>query len=357
MLRRGCPQSRAGSSAEDQRRCRAKVEAGGSQGPRLDTPSRHALLKRMGHSQTHYTEFVNLLESYDVIPADQRKLFAGPPPTNQNPMIRREAKIAQFKLEKELKSQLQELRRRRQSRPNRVTAVATDALTGASSMSIPEASTSRSRGGVDDSDDDEDSDARPFYIAWLKALYLQAHQELASISAEIEMLSYGMQMSDLPSGGPARITGDERAPTSPAEEEDSSWRLDRVATGSGLRDAAGPLVSPSGKVLRPFTILPSNSRSATRLRLQSEVFRPDWALPTMTIDEYLDQQEAQGNFLSGGGPEQQAQETDGERKKREAEDDTIMGEERHEELRREKAKWDEFTDTHRKGEGNMMNRG
>lgn len=52
--------------------------------------------------------------------------------------------------------------------------------------------------------------------------------------------------------------------------------------------------------LRPFTILPSTS-SSERSRLRAEVFRPDHRLPTMTIDEYLEEENRRGNIISGGG--------------------------------------------------------
>lgn len=181
-------------------------------------------------------------------------------------------------------------------------------------------------------------------MTYLKYLYLKAHQELNSLDLELDLLGSGAQMNNLPS-------------TSSTKEDDTdlSWRLDRLSTKPN-----GPLIDPSGKILRPFTILPSSksSSSATdRIRLKAEVFRPDWNLPTMTIDEYLDEQQSMGNFLSGGGPKQAETETDGERAKREAEEDNQLGEVQVEVLRQKSIKWDQFTDTHRKGEGNMMNRG
>lgn len=55
-----------------------------------------------------------------------------------------------------------------------------------------------------------------------------------------------------------------------------------------------------GKPLRPFTIMPSR-QMVDRTRLQQEVFRPDHRLPTMTIDEYLAEEERRGNIITGGG--------------------------------------------------------
>ncbi|KAA1079554.1 hypothetical protein PGT21_015892 [Puccinia graminis f. sp. tritici] len=121
----------------------------------------------------------------------------------------------------------------------------------------------RVNGSDDDDDDENESESRSTHLTRLKFLYLKAHQELGSIEAELEILGQAAQMSDLPSKKVQR------------EEDDLSWRVERISTS-----ADGPLVSPSGKVLRPVTILPSHSfatvASTNRIKLRAEVFRPDW---------------------------------------------------------------------------------
>ena len=47
--------------------------------------------------------------------------------------------------------------------------------------------------------------------------------------------------------------------------------------------------------LRPFVI------TSKREQLREGVFRPGWRLPTMSIDEYLEQERARGNIIEGGG--------------------------------------------------------
>ena len=81
-------------------------------------------------------------------------------------------------------------------------------------------------------------------------------------------------------------------------EEDTTWRLDQT-----LASRAKPreLISGGGRVLRPFTILPSTVGMSDRERLRSEVFRSDHRLPTMTIDEYLEEEDRRGNIIRGGG--------------------------------------------------------
>lgn len=55
--------------------------------------------------------------------------------------------------------------------------------------------------------------------------------------------------------------------------------------------------------MQPFTILPSTGLQnlSDRARLQSEVFRSSHRLPTMTIDEYLEEERQRGNIITGGG--------------------------------------------------------
>lgn len=166
-------------------------------------------------------------------------------------------------------------------------------------------------------------------------------------------------MSEIPSQGPgtaAGLNGDKRiAHTGEKEkdEEESRWRLDRLPEKD-----AGPVLSPDGKVLRPFTILPSTSSTdalSTRLRLQSEIFRPSHRLPTMTIDEFLEQEQERGNVLQGGGPKtsDEVEQARKDEAAEEGEDDTAAGYAREEAGLRKKREWDDYTDQHRKGEGNM----
>lgn len=113
--------------------------------------------------------------------------------------------------------------------------------------------------------------------------------------------------------------------------------------------------------MRPFTILPAASSQpalSTRLRFQSEVFRESHRLPTMTIDDFLDQERADGRILQGGGPSTSDAVDQARADERAAkENDTTRGYEAEEEELMKARKWDEYTDTHRKGEGNMHNRG
>jgi immunoglobulin-binding protein 1 len=96
----------------------------------------------------------------------------------------------------------------------------------------------------------------------------------------------------------------------------------------------------------------------------------------MTIDEYLEEERQRGNIITGGGfvhyfpspseianltwnrPESENQLTESEQLAIDAEDDgTVRGERKAEQKRQKEEKWARYTDTHRKGEGNTVNRG
>ena len=54
-------------------------------------------------------------------------------------------------------------------------------------------------------------------------------------------------------------------------------------------------MSKDGKPLRPFTLVDK------RQQVKDGVFRPGHNLPTMTIDEYLQEERRRGGIIEGGG--------------------------------------------------------
>lgn len=217
-----------------------------------------------------------------------------------------------------------------------------------------------------DEDSDEDEELlRSLYLTQLSLCYMRAFNELKSITGEIELLQTMPNMSELPSSSSSASDARQKA----REEEDSQWRLDSVSHTLTSPATHSQLVDSSGRILRPFTILPSSTSSLlpsssgnnidTRLRLQNEVFGPGYRLPTMSIDEYLQLENERGNILQGGGPSSTA-EVNQEREDKKAyeeEEDNMEGERRREEKRLKDVESDEWKDTHKRGEGNRINMG
>lgn len=135
-------------------------------------------------------------------------------------------------------------------------------------------------------------------------------------------------------------------PEAPDAPTDTTWRLD-PSWASPASDA--PLLSESGRPLRPFTIIPK------REQLKSEVFRPSHRLPTMSIDEYLEEETRRGRILPS--TDKDAPTPRAQRQVESEQDGTRTAGEAEEAARQEAIYWDAYTESHRRGEGNTMNRG
>jgi hypothetical protein len=134
---------------------------------------------------------------------------------------------------------------------------------------------------------------------------------------------------------------DERERNGSSNDADSNTYSDRLDDPSTLRRGwTGPLLSRDGKPLRPFTL------TDKRTELRQGVFRPDHNLPSMSIDEYLEEERKRGGIIEGGG------EKSGIRPEPEEDD--------HEKMDAETLKqraWDDWKDDNPKGAGNTMNKG
>lgn len=129
----------------------------------------------------------------------------------------------------------------------------------------------------------------------LSTLALAVHdtfQSLESICREEEILAMAPP-ADAPAREKAPIE-DERRRAS--DKDGYSERLDihSILAASNR----GPILDGQGKPLRPFTLLGGQS---ARQELQKGVFRPGHNLPTMTIDEYLEEEKRRGGIIEGGG--------------------------------------------------------
>ncbi|SJX66356.1 related to TAP42-component of the Tor signaling pathway [Sporisorium reilianum f. sp. reilianum] len=264
----------------------------------------------------------------------------------------REVKISVFKLERALKANLEQFRAAYQAK-KKLTDIKAPSDVFYDLLLYPNA-----RSGSDDDDeaeaDDDDDDpsngdtelsattapggiasARHYLLAQLNLHTLRAAQLVASASQELELLC-----SMPPPPPPSTST------TTSAEE----WRLDRSAS---TLPTSGPLMAPSGKVLRPFTITASN-----RADVAASVFRPSYRLPTMSIDEYLEEEQRRGNIIQGGGQASYDAPTSGEQRALRMEHDgTRDADAAEHEQRAQDMHWDRFTEENKRGAGNTMNRG
>ena len=152
----------------------------------------------------------------------------------------------------------------------------------------------------------------------------QSLQDIEKLRTEIALLTYA-ENSEGPTDELSR----------PQEGQDNRWRLDMPE---------GPLVAKSGSVLRPFVF------TSDKQQIRSTIFRPDHSLPTMSIEQYL-----QNEVLSGGLPTPGAAKTVNSSSEASATNEDL---ERAEDNQRLQAiAWDTYTEHNVRGQGNTMNRG
>lgn len=136
---------------------------------------------------------------------------------------------------------------------------------------------------------DEDA-VRKLELAKLSLCSHNAFQSLESINRELEILAMAPVGPRVPEGPQS----DNRERIGGLRGPDAGYS-DRLDMRDITTNNKGPILSTGGKPLRPFTLLES------RQALQKGVFRPGHNLPTMTIDEYLDEERARGGIIEGGG--------------------------------------------------------
>lgn len=197
----------------------------------------------------------------------------------------------------------------------------------------------------DDDDDDEDDDdneiLREYIIRLLKYLNVISKNQIQSIEMELDLLITNEK---------SKMNNDVRQPERNNNKEDNEiWKIDEIQDNNTLLDK-------NGKPLKPFVLLPSTSSTSTRQQLKSQVFQPSHRLPTMTIDEYLNNEYEMGNVLQGGNENEP---TSKDKLKLKSEmDGSKEGEESIDKLRIDDENWKIFTDENEKGSGNkLMNKG
>jgi immunoglobulin-binding protein 1 len=181
----------------------------------------------------------------------------------------------------------------------------------------------------------EDETLRKLYLAELATFVHESFQALDSISQETAILS---QMEQAQPNPARELQYDSRQENRPSNGY--SERLDGSGTMAGLGRKGGPLLDPKGKPLQPFTILDKRSQ------MRNGVFKPGHNLPTMSIDEYLDEEKRRGGIIEGGGNANEAAPEPDEDNLAEVDAATMKARE-----------WDEFVEANPKGAGNTLNRG
>jgi hypothetical protein len=268
--------------------------------------SREQRKTNIERGQRSYEKFLKQLDNYDILSKDDAKLleqYLDAPTSfsvasNLDPAARRDTKIRRFKEEKALRQKLDYLRQNPLALQN---------------------------------DDTAYRDLRLTDIAFATH---QSFAALESIAQELHILSLAPPPGQ-PTSQPPPLDARERNGRADTYSERLDAPLSHLSAGM-----KGPLLDKSGKPLRPFTL------TGKRTEVRDGVFRPDHSLPTMSIDEYLEEERKRGGMIDGGGEQSritpQVDEDDYE-----AADQATM-----------KARdWDEYVEANPKGSGNTINRG
>ncbi|KAI6086164.1 type 2A phosphatase-associated protein 42 [Hypoxylon rubiginosum] len=255
-----------------------------------------------------YERLLHLLDSYSILTQSESKLFtqynddpaAFSTISTSDPAARRNAKISNFKAEKELKTKLAYMQ--------------------------------KSPRYLEDGGDEEA--VRELYLTNIAFCTHLTFQGLESINREMEILA----QAPIPLMPQATTVQDDERRRKESHGDNYSERLDLPL--SSLTNSNGPLLSREGKPLRPFTL------TSNRQELQKGVFRPGHNLPTMSIDEYLEEERRQGNIIEGGGEASGRQPEPDEDNIEKADAETMKARE-----------WDEYVEANPRGSGNTLNRG
>lgn len=178
----------------------------------------------------------------------------------------------------------------------------------------------------------------------LARLELHTHhtfQALETINLELQVLA---SKPPTPPAGPESLARDHRERTQRGEKaaQDYTDRMDRpISEILAENNRPGPLLDKKGKPLKIFTLTGDSRRD-----VKKGVFKSGHNLPTMTIDEYLEEERKRGGIIEGGG------EASGIIAELDEDDHEAMDAATY------KARnWDEFTEANPKGAGNTLNRG
>ncbi|KAJ1736273.1 Type 2A phosphatase-associated protein 42 [Coemansia biformis] len=194
----------------------------------------------------------------------------------------------------------------------------------------------RLAGGAGSDGDDLEDVEREHAVKLIELKIHQVTDDIDLVQSELEMAKQMEAMES--SRGSGQGSGGSQDTGSSSRDAGGEWRLDALAHDQiDLRTgrAARPAFNSKGQPMQPFVL------TSDRQRIRDGVFRPDWALPTMTIDEYLAQEQARGNIISGGGkePEPKAEPSDNDHEALDAETE-------------KQREWDDFKDANPRGWGN-----
>ncbi|CUM63694.1 uncharacterized protein PRCAT00001278001 [Priceomyces carsonii] len=164
---------------------------------------------------------------------------------------------------------------------------------------------------------------REVFLDQVKLFSMKAFECLENLVMELDVLSRRPN-NHTPSEN-NKLKGEK-----PTDRDDSGYTT-RLESLPFQKKGISDLISKQGKILKPFTI------TLDRQQLKDKVFGTGQILPSMTVDEYLDYELANGKMASEPIESKINEESDYEDSEEE----------------REQRRWDDWKDDNPKGSGNM----
>ncbi|KAI9902637.1 hypothetical protein N3K66_001989 [Trichothecium roseum] len=288
--------------------------------PRLGAAEK---LRVLGEARASYEGFLALADAYGLLPpgGDAAKMLErygegresfSVAAASVDAAARRDAKIADFRRGKEIADKLAYLR--------------------ANPRYVNDGEDNEDGKGGGGGGGDEEL-VREVYLLDAAAAVHGTFQALDTMNREIEILAMAPDIRGQ-GGDREHQHGQDRRTEAP----DESLRIEHPSARAAAGHRGGPILSKTGKPLQPFTLLPSRSHMAR------SVFRPGHNLPTMSVDEYLEEERRRGGIIEGTGDEPRPPPD---------EDDMELADRETYKAR----EWDEFKDHNPRGAGNTLNKG
>ncbi|ODV81710.1 TAP42-like protein [Suhomyces tanzawaensis NRRL Y-17324] len=160
------------------------------------------------------------------------------------------------------------------------------------------------------------------FVDQLRLFSIDSFNTLETITMEIQVIANRPKLKKI-----QELPNDARAKDISAENDYGyTPRLEELPFN---KTSVSDLLSKQGKILRPFTI------TSNRQQLKEKVFGTGQVLPSMTVEEYLDYELANGKMMKEEVKDTNESDTD------DSEDEL------------EKRHWDDWKDENPKGAGNM----
>ncbi|KAK6464101.1 TAP42-like protein [Scheffersomyces coipomensis] len=214
----------------------------------------------LNKSKFSFLNYLQLLNGYKLLNEDQQqklKAYIKGDDMGYNPVISRQEKIDNFKLEQGLNKKL---------------TILDDYYDK----------------NMDDNDVEDESVFEKFDEDIIKQIYLDqislftlhTFNNLSNITMELTVLSNRNPLPSQPT-----------PPNSKQEQDDEFGYTTKLESLPFSKPAITELLSKQGKILQPFTI------TSNRQQIKNKVFGTGQVLPSMTVEEYLDYELANGKMM------------------------------------------------------------